>query len=135
MVDDESIQSIKLRRSSYTANHTTPKHVIGKHVGLLAYPASLSSPAHHEARRWSLSSLVLCSFVLSIFAIIILSVLGLVYKNNHEEFVGGIEDPEDGSAVASTVFVAVLVYVGFLVCCGLQGLLHMRESRRGAIAL
>lgn len=59
LVDDESVQSIKLRRSSCTANHTTPKHVIGKHVGLLAYPASLSSPAHHEARRWSLSSLVL----------------------------------------------------------------------------
>lgn len=52
-----------------------------------------------------------CSFVLSIFAIIILSVLGLVYKNGHEEFVGGIDDPEDGSAVASTIFVAVFVYI------------------------
>ncbi|POS77081.1 hypothetical protein DHEL01_v204518 [Diaporthe helianthi] len=74
-------------------------------------------------------------FVLSIFAIIILSVLGLVYKNGHEEFVGGIDDPEDGGAVASTIFVAVFVYIGFLVCCSLQGLLHMRESRRGAISL
>lgn len=74
-------------------------------------------------------------FVISIFAIVILSILGLAFKNNHEEFVGGIEDPEDGPAVASTIFVAVLVYIGFLVFCGLQGLLHMRESRRGAIAL
>lgn len=49
--------------------------------------------------------------MLSIFAIIILSILGLVYKNGHEEFVGGIDDPEDGSAVASTIFVAVFVYI------------------------
>lgn len=100
------------------------------------------------------------SFVISCFAIVILSILGLAFKNGHEEFVGGIEDPADGPAVASTIFVAVLVYVvsggrsprgpvstavlgltslsfpqGFLVFCGLQGLLHMRESRRGAIAL
>ncbi|CAN8098756.1 unnamed protein product [Discula destructiva] len=74
-------------------------------------------------------------FVISCFAIVILSILGLCFKNNHEEFVGGVEDPADGPAVASTIFVAVLVYVGFLVFCGLQGLLHVRESRRGAIAL
>ncbi|KUI66212.1 hypothetical protein VM1G_01602 [Cytospora mali] len=98
-------------------------------------------------------------FVISIFAIIILSILGLAFKHNHEEFVGGIEQPEDGPAVAHTIFIAVLVYIvspmenitspapddnnelipvilqGFVVFCGLQGLLHMRESRRGAIAL
>ncbi|KAF3762461.1 hypothetical protein M406DRAFT_323564 [Cryphonectria parasitica EP155] len=74
-------------------------------------------------------------FVISVFAIVILSILGAAFKNNHEEFVGGIEQPEDGPAVANTVFVAVFVYIGFLVFCGLQGLLHMRESRRGAIAL
>lgn len=51
------------------------------------------------------------SFVISCFAIAILSILGLCFKNNHEEFVGGIEDPEDGPAVASTIFVAVLVYI------------------------
>ncbi|ROV91312.1 hypothetical protein VSDG_07761 [Cytospora chrysosperma] len=74
-------------------------------------------------------------FVISIFGIIVLSILGLAFKNNHEEFVGGIEDPADGKAVAGTLFTAVWIYVGFVVCCGLQGLLHMRESRRGAIAL
>ncbi|EON97970.1 hypothetical protein UCRPA7_6582 [Phaeoacremonium minimum UCRPA7] len=73
--------------------------------------------------------------VISVFAIIILSILGLLFKNNHHEVVGGVEDPENGPAVAGTVFVAVLVYAGFLVFCGLQGILHMRESRRGAIAL
>ncbi|KAH6898637.1 hypothetical protein B0T10DRAFT_115817 [Thelonectria olida] len=73
--------------------------------------------------------------VLSVFAIIILSVLGAVYRSGHEEFVGGQKDPEDGKAVAGTVFTAVFVYLGFFVFCGLQGLLHVRESRRGAIAL
>ncbi|KAL1880819.1 hypothetical protein VTK73DRAFT_4989 [Phialemonium thermophilum] len=73
--------------------------------------------------------------VISAFAIIILSVLGLLFKNEHHELVGGEDDPEDGPAVAATVFIAVLIYAGFLVFCGLQGLLHLRESRRGAIAL
>ncbi|KAI0899913.1 hypothetical protein F4806DRAFT_270913 [Annulohypoxylon nitens] len=73
--------------------------------------------------------------VISVFAIIILSILGGLYRNNHHEFVGGTEDPVDGNAVAGTVFTAVVVYAAFLVFCGLQGLLHLRENRRGAIAL
>ncbi|KAI0844026.1 hypothetical protein F5Y00DRAFT_249753 [Daldinia vernicosa] len=73
--------------------------------------------------------------VISVFAIVILSILGGLYRNNHHEFVGGTEDPKDGQAVASTVFTAVVVYAAFLVFCGLQGLLHLRENRRGAIAL
>ncbi|KAK5663407.1 hypothetical protein OQA88_3836 [Cercophora sp. LCS_1] len=73
--------------------------------------------------------------VISIFAIVILSTLGFLFKANHPELVGGDEDPENGAAVATTVFTAVFIYAGFLVFCGLQGLLHVRESRRGAIAL
>ncbi|KAI5466021.1 hypothetical protein BGZ63DRAFT_348289 [Mariannaea sp. PMI_226] len=73
--------------------------------------------------------------VLSVFAIVILTVLALVYRSGHEEFVGGREDPEDGKAVAGTIFTAVFVYIGFFIFCGIQGLLHARESRRGAIAL
>ncbi|KAK4447662.1 hypothetical protein QBC34DRAFT_126917 [Podospora aff. communis PSN243] len=73
--------------------------------------------------------------VISMFAIVILSTLGLLFKANHPELVGGDEDPEDGATVAATVFIAVIIYAGFLVFCGLQGLLHIRESRRGAIAL
>ncbi|KAK0746066.1 hypothetical protein B0T18DRAFT_326676 [Schizothecium vesticola] len=73
--------------------------------------------------------------VISVFAIIILSTLGFLFKANHHELVGGDEDPEDGAAVAGTVFTAVFIYMGFLVFCGIQGLLHVRESRRGAIAL
>jgi hypothetical protein len=33
-----------------------------------------------------------------------------MYRKGHEEFVGGIEDPEDGAAVAGTIFTAVIVY-------------------------
>ena len=99
------------------------------------------------------------STVISAFAIIILSVLGGLYRGNHHEFVGGKEDPQPSETpeVAATIFIAVLVYAvsrsvwrrrrggaeqpadkptqGFLVFCGLQGMLHVRESRRGAIAL
>ena len=73
--------------------------------------------------------------VISIFAIIILGVLGILFKQNHHELVGGEADPEDGGTVASTVFGAVMVYIGFLVFCGFQGILHVRESRRGGISL
>ncbi|KAL9945277.1 hypothetical protein D7B24_000120 [Verticillium nonalfalfae] len=73
--------------------------------------------------------------VISVFAILILGVLGLLFRANNHELVGGIEDPKNGPVVASTLFVAVIIYAGFLVFCGMQGVLHMRESRRGAIAL
>lgn len=50
------------------------------------------------------------STVVSVFAIIILGIVGGLYRSGHEEFVGGREDPEDGKAVASTIFTAVIVY-------------------------
>ncbi|KAI5868331.1 hypothetical protein GGS23DRAFT_544991 [Durotheca rogersii] len=81
------------------------------------------------------SRLVTPSVVISVFAIIILSILGGLFSRNHHEFMGGAGDPKDGQAVAGTLFTAVIVYAAFLVFCGCQGLLHMREDRRGAIAL
>ncbi|KAK3383766.1 hypothetical protein B0T24DRAFT_673603 [Lasiosphaeria ovina] len=74
-------------------------------------------------------------FVISIFAIVVLSVLSILFNKNHPELVGGDEDPENGHEVAKTLFVAIMIYIGFIVFCGIQGLLHLRESRRGAIAL
>lgn len=54
---------------------------------------------------------IIYSFVISVFAIVILSILGWAFQHNHEEFVGGVEDPADGPAVAGTIFVAVFVYI------------------------
>lgn len=45
------------------------------------------------------------------FAIVILSILGLLFRKNHPELVGGEEDPQNGEEVAATVFIAVLIYV------------------------
>ncbi|KAI3332014.1 hypothetical protein HD806DRAFT_479116 [Xylariaceae sp. AK1471] len=73
--------------------------------------------------------------VISFFAIIILSIIGGLYRSKHHAFVGGAEDPDNTDEVSTTIFTTVIVYVAFFVCCGLQGVLHMRENRRGAIAL
>jgi len=73
--------------------------------------------------------------VVSVFAIVILSVIGSLFKSNNHTMMGHTEDPEDHNAVAAAVFGAVAVYAGFLIFCASQAWLHIRESRRGAIAL
>ncbi|EAS30567.3 uncharacterized protein CIMG_06046 [Coccidioides immitis RS] len=74
-------------------------------------------------------------FIISIFAVIILSVIGSLYKRNHHSLMGSRDDPKDGTAVAGSIFTAVIVYAAFAVFCGLQAYLHVRSSRRGAITL
>ncbi|KAL5114109.1 hypothetical protein ACEQ8H_007993 [Pleosporales sp. CAS-2024a] len=64
--------------------------------------------------------------VMSLFAIIILSVIGSLFKSSSNLVMGSEEDPKDGGAVASAVFGAVFIYIAFL---------HFRESKRGAISL
>jgi hypothetical protein len=61
----------------------------------------------HIART---AKLTINSVVISMFAIVILSTLGLLFKANHPELVGGDEDPKDGATVAATVFIAVIIY-------------------------
>ncbi|KAF2005409.1 hypothetical protein P154DRAFT_518531 [Amniculicola lignicola CBS 123094] len=73
--------------------------------------------------------------VVSVFAMIILSVIGALFKTGSHTMMGSKEDPEDGGAVAGAVFGAVFIYLGFFVFCGFQAFLHIRESRRGAITL
>ncbi|KFX94628.1 hypothetical protein O988_05586 [Pseudogymnoascus sp. VKM F-3808] len=73
--------------------------------------------------------------VISVFAIVILSVLGALFNASHHSLMDSNDDPKDGPVVAGTAFAAVGVYGFFLVFCGLQAWLHARESRRGAIAL
>lgn len=67
--------------------------------------------------------------VLSSFAIVILSFIGYLFKTGHESMMGSINDPEDGAAVAKTVFGAVFVYLAFFVFCGLQVILIRRQDR------
>ncbi|KAI5295478.1 hypothetical protein KEM52_001252 [Ascosphaera acerosa] len=74
-------------------------------------------------------------FIISLFAVVILSVIGSLFKSNNHAFTGSIDDPKDGRAVAGSIFVAVLIYAGFAVFCGFQAFLHVQSNRRGAIAL
>lgn len=53
---------------------------------------------------------VLSSIVISCFAIVILSVIGALFKANHHSMMGSKKDPEDGNVAAGTVFSAVIVY-------------------------
>ncbi|CEJ90451.1 hypothetical protein VHEMI06239 [[Torrubiella] hemipterigena] len=75
--------------------------------------------------------------VVAAFGIPILSVLAILYRTGHEEFTGSTDGPnrDEGKVMAGNIFMAVIVYAGFAVFCGFQGMLHVRESRRGAIAL
>lgn len=49
--------------------------------------------------------------VLSVFAIIILSTIGALFKSGSQTLLGSDEDPEDGNAVAGAVFGAVFIYI------------------------
>ncbi|RDW78796.1 uncharacterized protein DSM5745_05648 [Aspergillus mulundensis] len=48
--------------------------------------------------------------VISLFGIVILSVLGSLFKSEHHGFTGSDGEPEDGGAVAASIFTAVIVY-------------------------
>lgn len=69
-------------------------------------PIPSPTPSPELGLTWLLDSVVI-----SIFAIVILSILGLLFKANHPELVGGNEDPSNGPQVATTVFTAVIIYV------------------------
>ena len=67
--------------------------------------------------------------ILSIFGIVILSVIGYLFKVGHESMMGSINDPENGEEVANTVFGAVIVYLVFFVFCGCQVIVIRRQDR------
>ncbi|CAG8188129.1 unnamed protein product [Penicillium nalgiovense] len=50
------------------------------------------------------------SVIISVFAIIILSVLGSLYNSNNHAYTGSEGEPEDGPAVAASIYTAVIVY-------------------------
>lgn len=66
--------------------------------------------------------------ILSVFAVIILSVIALLFKTNSESMMGSVNDPEDGAAVARTVFGAVIVYGLFFLFCGYNVILHQKQD-------
>ncbi|CAG7931505.1 unnamed protein product [Penicillium olsonii] len=49
--------------------------------------------------------------VISLFAIVILSVLGSLFGSNNHSFTGSDGEPEDGPAVAASIYTAVIVYI------------------------
>ncbi|OQD73341.1 hypothetical protein PENDEC_c015G07148 [Penicillium decumbens] len=73
--------------------------------------------------------------VISLFAIVILSILGSLFGSNNHAYTGSEGEPEDGPAVAASIYIAVLVYAGFFVFCGFQAYLHILDRRGGAISL
>jgi hypothetical protein len=64
--------------------------------------------------------------VLSVFAIVILSTIGALFKSGSHTMLGGEEDPEDGNAVAGAVFGAVFIYV----VCGISRRIEMHLLMR-----
>lgn len=67
--------------------------------------------------------------VLSSFGVVILSVIGYLFKTKHESMMGSINDPEDGDAAARTVFGAVFVYLILFVFSLLQIFIIRRQNR------
>jgi hypothetical protein len=81
----------------------------------LVFPSSCinSSPLPPSLGRITEYKLTghLNSIVISVFAIVILSVIGALFKSNHHSMTGSTDDPKNPAAVAATVFSAVIVYV------------------------
>merc|ERR1712072_587196 len=78
-----------------------------------------------------------CCSVVSVFGILILSVLGFAFYNNAEVLMGHREDPADGHAVAMACWGAAMLYAVFAVVCGCQLGAHTRQVRNqpGAVRL
>lgn len=70
-----------------------------------------------------------CCTVLSVFGVICLTVIGYGFSHDWEAFMGSVNDPKDGQAVANSCYTAALVYVAFIAFCGCQLGVHRRYSR------
>lgn len=92
-----------------SAGHAWSWYVAQKLCSLLSAKGSTAS--EHIPQRLTLPCIY--STVVSVFAIVILSALAIVYRSGHEEFVGGNEDPtpEEGVAISGTILTAVFVYL------------------------
>ncbi|EJU06082.1 hypothetical protein DACRYDRAFT_112861 [Dacryopinax primogenitus] len=82
---------------------------------------------------FSIPSAGMCT-VVSLFGTIVLAVFAFMFDNNYEAVMGSKKDPEDGHAVARTLYISALVYACLVVFCGCQTGLGARRSR-GAISI
>ncbi|KAL9631118.1 MAG: hypothetical protein Q9204_004383 [Flavoplaca sp. TL-2023a] len=73
--------------------------------------------------------------VVSVFAIVILSIIGGLFKSNHHSMVGTTKDPDNGPAVAGSVFAAVIVYVVRLLLPYTRQTSSYLSIRRGNVQL
>lgn len=58
-----------------------------------------------------------------------MTVFGWGFSHNWEAFMGSTGDPENGKAVGTTCYLAALVYLMFLVFCGMQVNANRRYQR------
>ena len=61
------------------------------------------------------------SIVVSVFAIVILSIIGALFKTNNHTMMGSEDDPKVAGAVAGAVFGAVFIYLVGLIDIGDTG--------------
>ncbi|KAF8603522.1 hypothetical protein BDV93DRAFT_523292 [Ceratobasidium sp. AG-I] len=73
--------------------------------------------------------------VISVFGVVILTVMGYGFSNNWPALMGSVHDPKNGAAVGSTCYAAAVIYAAMIAFCGCQLGLHKRKSRGGDIAL
>ncbi|KAJ2776403.1 hypothetical protein H4R18_005691 [Coemansia javaensis] len=71
-----------------------------------------------------------CCQVLSVFGIVFLVALGLLFNAEVEELTGSTEDPVHPRDVARACFLAAAIYAGFLACCSCQQFARKADVRR-----
>lgn len=59
----------------------------------------------------------------------ILSVIAILFKINHESMMGSITSPENGDEVAKTIFGAIILYIAFFIFCGFQIFVSRRQNK------
>jgi len=72
--------------------------------------------------------------VISLFGALMLVIFAWAFDHNYEAVMGSTNDPEDGHAVAQTLYVSALVYAALVVFCSCQVGLNRRQAR-GAISI
>ncbi|KAJ2398565.1 hypothetical protein GGI23_003172 [Coemansia sp. RSA 2559] len=72
----------------------------------------------------------MCCQVLSVFGIVFLVILGLLFNAEVEELTGSTEDPVHPKEVGRMCFIAAAIYAGFFFCCSCQQVVRRNDIRR-----